>query len=86
MGNQCGTKQQSEQGENLLESFRRLLDVANSKNCTNHHIITTLVEECKTLANSNHFSSLLIGTRVGLVFIDVHFGMPVRNFLSTLLD
>ena len=44
------------------------------------------ITERPWLANSNHFSSLLIGTRVGLVFIDVHFGMPVRNFLSTLLD
>ena len=62
MGNQCGTRQQSVQGENLLESFRRLLDVANSKNCTNHHIITTLVKECKTLANSNHFEFIYCRT------------------------
>ena len=55
MGNQCAARPAPEQGESQLKAFRRLLHIANSKKCTNHQIITTLVEECKTLTDSNHF-------------------------------
>ena len=52
MGNQCTKTAPTEHKSEQLESFRNILQSADTKRCTNHNIVSKLVEECQRLTHT----------------------------------